>query len=85
MINETALRETLISLAEDCKSICEKQICLHVEVAALRETVRALDPTFSDNFEARKKAAQGKVSELYGLTVEVYDALIERLKAGDVC
>jgi type IV secretory pathway VirD2 relaxase len=85
MINESALRETLVSLAEDCKSMCEQQISLQVEVAALRETVRALDPTFSDNFEARKKAAKGKVSELFAHALEVYDVLIERLKGGDIC
>jgi hypothetical protein len=53
------------------------------EVAALRETVRGLDPTFDDVFRNRK--ADASSAELRKLAGQQFDGLIQQLKAGLIC
>ena len=65
MVNESKLKETLLYLAEDNRTNYIMIASLVNEVAALRETVRALDPTFGDVLEQRRdeSEARGKYSK----------------------
>jgi hypothetical protein len=83
VINETALRDTLIILAENVKKHHEILSLAMDEIAALRETVRALDPTFDDVFRNRK--ADLSSVEFRRQSAEIYDGLIRLLKSGAVC
>jgi hypothetical protein len=58
---------------------------LGAEVTALRETVRALDPSF-DEVLAEKRSAEVRTNAPFeaGAT-GIYDELIDKLKAGYVC
>jgi hypothetical protein len=83
MLNETALREVLLVLTEHAKT--QQDVLSHVmdEVAALRETVRGLDPTFDEVFRSRKSDLSSV--QLRQLAAEQYADLIRQLKSGLVC
>jgi hypothetical protein len=83
MINEPALRETLISLADLCKTQYAMLSVMMDEVAALRETVRGLDPTFSDVLEQKRKDQSSETIRLAAL--QGYNGIIRGLKDGNVC
>ena len=55
MINEQVLVDSLIALTETCKAAYLMIGTLGTEVAALRETVRSLDPAFNEVL-ARQRA-----------------------------
>jgi len=78
MINENALRDALVALATQCKT--QQDLLSHVmdEVAALRETVRGLDPTFSDVLDVQRKN-QSNVA-IRRIANQLIDDLIRRLK-----
>jgi hypothetical protein len=57
MVNEPILKEAVLSLFDQCESLHVTVFNLLDEVAALRETVRGLDPTFDDVL-AQKRAAE---------------------------
>ena len=85
MINEPALRDALLSLTEIAKGQYELMVSSMVELAALRETVHGLDPTFDDTLAMkRQQALQNTLPSTTGL-VAIFDALTRQLKAGDVC
>jgi regulator of replication initiation timing len=85
MIREDALRDILIQLAIACKSSAQENAHLMIEVAALRETVSALDPTFSETFENRQEEKKNQVSEQFSPALRSLDGLVQKLKAGEVC
>ena len=85
MINETALRETLVVLAMQLK---ENHIAIFSalgELASLREAVRGLDPTFEEVIEKTRKETREKMRVDFQSHLQVYDSLIQQLKAGGVC
>jgi hypothetical protein len=82
MINEAKLRETLIILAENLKTQHDTLSHAMDEIAALRETVRGLDPTFDDVFRNRK--ADLSSAELRQQAAELFDRLIQLLRSGVV-
>jgi hypothetical protein len=83
MINENALRDVLIALAEQAKT--QHDVLSHVmdEVAALRQTVQGLDPTFSDVL--RERTADLSSAQMQRLAAQQFDDLTRRLKDGEVC
>ena len=85
MINELALRDALLALAEQSKTQYLMFSAVLNEVAALRETVRGLDPTFSEVLEDRRKQSQEDTREIVLLTLRLLDGIIARLKGGEVC
>lgn len=85
MINERALRDALLTLAEQNKNQYVMFSAVLNEVAALRETVRGLDPTFSEVLEDRRKQSQEDTRAIVLQTLRLLGDLIERLKAGEVC
>jgi hypothetical protein len=53
MINEAVLLDSMVALTELCKAQCIMISGLGRQVAALRDTVRSLDPTFDEVFEKK--------------------------------
>ena len=85
MINETALRDALLALTENQKTHYVMLSSILDEVAALRETVRGLDPTFSDVLEAKRLESAESTSDIVKTTIQMHDEIIRRLKSGEVC
>lgn len=85
MIREDFLRDALIQLATACKSSAQENAHLMIEVAALRETVSALDPTFSETFEHRQEEKKNQVSQQFSFALQSLDGLIQKLKDREVC
>ena len=83
MINERALRDTLLALAEQDKNNYVMISSILDEVAALRETVRGLDPTF-DEILAMKRA-ENNTADIARAVLKGCDLIIQRLKDGYVC
>ena len=87
MINEKNLRDVLLSLATQSLTQYETFAVLSEEVAALRETVRGLDPTFDDVL-AQKQTHRAETSSSTVIVPVVKSLLsetIRKLKAGEVC
>jgi hypothetical protein len=84
MINEPGLRDALVALADSAKTQYIAFCAVLDEVVALRETVKGLDPTFSDVMTTKRD----KQASLFALTrkeaIDGYDEIIRRLKAGEV-
>lgn len=85
MINEPALKEVLIILARSFKLSAETEASLIIELGALRETVRALDPTFSENFEHRKGEALSQNARQIAVLTQKSEEIIQLLESGYVC
>ena len=82
MINENALKDVLVTLAEISKSQYSLIVDLTSEVAALEKTVSALDPTFADTFVQRRKQAAQKALASSQTALARYDDLIQKMKDG---
>lgn len=85
MINESNLRDTLLSFAENNRMMYQALTSALNEIQALRETVRGLDPTFADVMEVRRQQAAQIGSELVAQIVSGYDLISQRLRDGYVC
>ncbi len=85
MVNEKTLRNVLVTLAEIQKSNYELVMGAINELASLRDTVRGLDPTFSEVMETRRAQIAQATSEPRQTMLRACDELIRRLKAGEVC
>jgi hypothetical protein len=85
MINENALRDALLALATDGRSNYVMISSALNELAALRETVRGLDPTFADILEQKRQEAARANAEVVEVVMTQYAELIRRLNNGEVC
>jgi hypothetical protein len=85
MINENALRDTLLSLAADTKANYVMISSMMNELAALREAVIALDPKLADKVEQRSQAAAQKNVAILEARIARHDEIIRRLDVGEVC
>jgi len=56
MVNETVLLDSLVALTVTCKQMYIMLGAVGSECAALRETVRGLDPTFDEVLEKKREA-----------------------------
>ena len=85
MINETALRDALLALTQDGRSTYVLLSSVLAEVAALRETVRGLDPTFADVLKEKRSEMAQKNSPIVRDVIRSYDEILARLNAGEIC
>ncbi len=85
MMDETNLRAFLLALTEDAKSQYLIFSALNTEIEALRETVRALDPTFADVMAQKTKEIEAKNALIVQAVIAGYDAKLQLLKDGLVC
>lgn len=81
MANDAALKEILVALAENAKTHYVVIDSLRAEIEALRETVRSLDPTFSDVIAHRRKVVFEENSEVRTALITAHDAIILKAKA----
>jgi hypothetical protein len=82
VIHDENLKQTLIGLTTHCRSLYENVSLLLEEVAALRDTVRGLDPTFDEVFAKRKSDISA--AEIRRAGLRQYDEIIRQLKEGSV-
>jgi hypothetical protein len=85
MINETALRDVLMALLEQQKSQMIFHSGVFRELAALRETVRGLDPTFADVIEHKREEAKTREGDIVARQVQLFDEMLQKVKSGYVC
>ena len=85
MINDTNLRDVLLALAQMQKSHYSMVSAAMNELASLRETVRALDPTFADVMEERRLHFAEATAAPSKTLQDGCDEIIRRLKDGSVC
>jgi hypothetical protein len=85
MINEQALRATLLLMVKQARYNYQLISTLGAEVIALRETVSALDPTFGEVLAQKRKEEAPLTARVDSAALEEYDALLRRLVAGEVC
>jgi hypothetical protein len=80
MIDETELRDALLMLTAMNKKVYDMALATLNEVAAVREAVRGLDPTFSDVLAKRQSYYQGSTDQLCAEIIQEYDSLFQRVK-----
>ena len=92
MINETALRDVLIALADQNKNLHLSVSKLTDELSILRETLRHMVQNGFDGVLKRQteafaeRATQKAASRAFPAQLpELYDEIIRRLRVGDVC
>jgi hypothetical protein len=85
MINETQLKSALTALVMENRSAFVMSSDILAELTALRETVRALDPTFAEVLEQKRKEAEARAVVEVDRVLGNYDELLESLKNGYVC
>jgi len=85
MIDEVALREVLVRLAEESKANHLLVSAMVSELAALREAVRGLDPTFSEVMTEKRREESVTGSPVEHDWLHWHDDMIQKLKAGDIC
>ncbi len=85
MVNESALRDALLALTEDAKSHYLVFSALNTEIEALRETVRALDPTFADVMAQKTKEIEAKNAAIVQAVIAGYDEKFQKIQNGYVC
>jgi hypothetical protein len=85
MIDEHNLRDTLLAFATENRTNHILIVSLVNELAALRETVRSLDPTFADVMEQRRDEAQERGAEIAQHVLARLDRIIQQVKDGYVC
>jgi hypothetical protein len=85
MINENALRDTLLALATEGRSNHVMISSVLNELAAIREIVRGLDPTSAAVLDQKRQAAAQSEAESARAVIARYDEMIRRLYNGEVC
>ena len=78
MVDESLLRDTLVLVTEEHKNIYKMLSGMLRELAALRETVRGLDPTFSEVLQNRQWQMTQKLSATVAERERAFDKLIEK-------
>jgi len=84
MIDEPSLKASLVTLAELQRTHYLSFSALLNEVAALRETVRGLDPTFADVIEQKRVEQELQTRQVVAEQIGLIDDLIRLLKMGVV-
>ena len=74
-IDASKLRDTLVLLAAEQKKFYLMLSAALNELAAVRETVRGLDPTFSDVLEKRQPNLAEKSAEVHAAQVNILNGL----------
>jgi hypothetical protein len=86
MVNKPALRDALLSLAEQCQFQYVAMSAISNEVAALRETLReAIGEPFESVFEKQQILQLSKTAAIESAAIGLLAGIIQRLKNGEVC
>jgi hypothetical protein len=84
VIKESALRQTLLVLTDVAKGQYELIVSSMIELAALRETVRGLDPTFADVLATKREQALQNALPITPELVARLDELTRILKSEEI-
>jgi hypothetical protein len=85
MLNEKALKDTLLAILKIMKSQTEVYVTLTIELAAVKDAIRASNPDFDDTLtKKRQQAGQNILRSVSGMTDHI-DLLSQKLKAGEIC
>jgi hypothetical protein len=85
MIDESELRAALVANNEELKTQYIMISSVLAELAALRETVRGLDPTFGDVMEQKRRESAERNAPIVQSVIGGYDEKSRLLKDGLVC
>jgi hypothetical protein len=85
MIKEGALRDALMALVNSSKTNYIMISAVLAELAAVRETVSGLDPTFADVLETKRHEAEAAADSVVRAVIATYDEIFQRVKNGEVC
>jgi hypothetical protein len=85
MINESALRDALLSLLTWRRTQYLVFSAALNELASLRETVRGLDPTFADVIEQKRKEQEETTKQIVQRQLQIFDLITEQVKSGYIC
>jgi hypothetical protein len=83
-MNEKAVREAFVQMLTVTKILTELVASSMAETAAVRESVRGLDPTFDDTFAEKRRLALQKVLPLLAKPIDYIDGLTRRIEAGEI-
>ena len=84
MAKQGAVEEAFVQLLTVIKFQTEQIASLMAETGAIRDTVRALDPTFEDNFAERREVAFQKILPMLEKPIAYIDGLTRRIQAGEI-
>jgi hypothetical protein len=84
MIDEPALQVTLLAAIKHMKAQYELITSLGNEIAAIRQTVARLDPTFGDVLKAKRNHYAEQSRQTIQETLAEYQELIEQIEAGNI-
>ncbi len=84
MAKPNAVAEAFVELLTVVKFQTEQIAALMAETSAIRESIRALDPTFEDTFVERRREAFQKVLPLLAKPIAHIDGLTKRIQDGEI-
>jgi hypothetical protein len=76
-MNETLLKRVVVCLADENRRQYLMISAVLNELAALRETVRVLDPAFAEILDVKRKDAGSSGDEVVSLQVSLLDQIIQ--------
>ena len=85
MINEDALRDTLVAFTNVAKAQIELVVSAMAEITAVRESIRGLDPTFDETFAQKRQQALERVLPSAKSLIAALEAISQKLVSGEVC
>jgi hypothetical protein len=84
MAKQGAVEEAFVELLTVIKFQTEQLAALMAETSAIRDSIRALDPTFEDTFAERRRQAYQKMLPLLAKPIDYIDGLTRRIQAGEI-
>ena len=84
MTKEDSVKDAFVQLLTIIKFQTEQIASLMAETSAIRDTVRALDPTFEDTFVVRRREALDKVLPLLATPIDHINGLTRRIEKGEI-
>lgn len=84
MKNEEAVKEAFVQMLTVTKILTELVASAMAETTAVRDSIRALDPTFDDTFAERRLLALQKMLPLLAKPIDYIDGLTRRIEAGEI-
>ncbi|MHB8485845.1 MAG: hypothetical protein ACYDCM_08960 [Candidatus Acidiferrales bacterium] len=85
MIDESGLRDALISLTTMMRNQYQLLTSSMIELSALRASVRGLDPSFEDILAMKRQEALQSTRQAQTALTAIFDDLIRRLESGEIC
>jgi hypothetical protein len=83
-MNENAVRVAFVELLTVMKIQLELTATAMAEIGAVRDSVRALDPTFDETFAEKRRVALDKALPLLAKPIDHIDGLTRRIQAGEI-